>query len=104
MFQLAKDAKRLDITCVADTHNVLRSKIVRSLLWLQALKTASIDKARSEKKQLTQAKGANYKPLKKHHERYADVFAKLGYPIDLTKHQFPARKVISAKTQEDHRP
>jgi ADP-heptose:LPS heptosyltransferase len=100
LFQLAKDAKKLKITGVADTHNVLRSKIVRSLLWLQAVKTASIDKARGEKKQLTQAKGGKLQALKKTHERYADVFAKLGYPIDLTKHQFPARKVMSAKTQE----
>ena len=100
LFQLAKEAKGLDITCVADTHNVLRSKIVRSLLWLQAIKTASIDKARGEKKQLIQANGGELQPLKKTHERYADVFAKLGYPIDLTKHQYPARKVISAKTQE----
>jgi ADP-heptose:LPS heptosyltransferase len=100
LFQLAKDAKKLKITGVADTHNVLRSKIVRSLLWLQAVKTASIDKARGEKKQLTQAKGGKLQALKKTHKRYADVFAKLGYPIDLTKHQFPARKVMSAKTQE----
>jgi ADP-heptose:LPS heptosyltransferase len=100
LFQLAKDAKKLKITGVADTHNVLRSKIVRSLLWLQAVKTASIDKARGEKKQLTQAKGGKLQALKKTHERYADVFAKLGYPIDLTKHQFPKRKVMSAKTQE----
>lgn len=100
LLQLAKDAKELDITCVADTHNVLRSKIIRSLLWLQALKTASINKARGEKKQLINAKGGKLQALKKTHERYADVFAKLGFPINLTEHQFPARKVLSAKTQK----
>lgn len=100
LFQLVKDAKKLNITGVADTHNVLRSKIVRSLLWLQAIKAASIDKARSEKKLLTRTNGGKLQALKKTHERYADVFAKLGYPIDLTKHQFPKRKVMSAKIQE----
>ena len=100
LFQLAKDAKKLNITGVADTHNVLRSKIVKSLLWLQAIKVASIDKARSEKKLLTRANGGKLQALKKTHERYVDVFAKLGYPIDLTSHQFPKRKVMSAKTQE----
>ena len=100
LFQLAKEAKELDITCVADTHNVLRSKIIRSFLWLRGLKTASIDKARGDKKKLTRAKGGKLKALKKTHQRYADVFAALGFTIDLTKHQYPARKVLSVKTQK----
>ncbi len=100
LFRLSKESKNLGVTCVADTHNVLRSKIIRMLLWFRGLETAKIDKGRAKKKQLTQAKGGDIKPLKKTHQRYADVFTKLGFPIDLKKHQFPLRKVLSPKTQK----
>ena len=100
LFQLAKEAKKLDITFLADTHNVLRSKIIRSFLWLRGLKIATIDKARGDKKKLTQAKGGRLESLKNTHQRYADVFAALGFAIDLTQHKFPARKVLSANTQK----
>lgn len=100
LLRITKEAKNLGINCVADTHNVLRSKTIRTLLWLQGKKTASIDKGRAEKKQLTQASGKDIKPLKKTHQRYADVFAKLGYPIDLQRHQYPARKQLSAALQK----
>ncbi|MGK0386292.1 MAG: ADP-heptose:LPS heptosyltransferase, partial [Patiriisocius sp.] len=100
LLRIAKEAKNLGITSVADTHDVLRSKIIRTLLWLQGKKTASIDKGRAEKKQLTKANGKDLKPLKKTHQRYADVFAKLGYPIDLQTYQYPARKELSASLQK----
>tara|TARA_B100000795_G_scaffold250490_1_gene218713 strand:+ start:3990 stop:5024 length:1035 start_codon:yes stop_codon:yes gene_type:complete len=99
LLRLSQEAKNLGITCLADTHNVLRSKIIRTLLWFQGIETAGIDKGRAKKKQLIRAKGGEIKPLKKTQERYADVFAKLGYPIDLKTHQFPRRKALSPKTQ-----
>lgn len=100
LLRLATEAKKLGITKVADTHNVLRSKIVRSFLWMQGKKTAAIDKGRAEKKQLTHANGAAISQLKKTPQRYADVFATLGFAIDLKTHSFPLRKQLSNDLQK----
>lgn len=83
LVKLAKEAKATGIDAVADLHHVIRSKVITKFLKLQGLKTASIDKGREEKKALTSAKNKVFKPLKTTHQRYADVFAQLGFPIDL---------------------
>ncbi|GEQ84838.1 heptosyltransferase [Patiriisocius marinistellae] len=100
LFKLSTEANKLGIDAVADTHNVLRSKVLRFLLWLRQNKTASIDKGRAQKKELIQANGALIKPLKKTHQRYADVFEKLGFPIDLNKQKFPGRHRLTPLLQE----
>src|SRR5207253_2935595 len=41
------------IDAVADLHNVLRSQVIRKLFFLKGIKTAAIDKDRSEKKEFT---------------------------------------------------
>lgn len=99
LLRLAKDAKKLGVTHIADTHHVLRSTIVRRILWIQGKKTRAIDKGRAEKKHLIQTQGGALHPLKKTHQRYADVFAALGYPIELASHKFPKRKVLSHDLQ-----
>ncbi|WP_443634510.1 glycosyltransferase family 9 protein [Candidatus Marifrigoribacter sp. Uisw_064] len=98
LLQLAKQAKNLKIDGVADLHNVIRSKIITKYLNLKGVKTAAIDKGRSEKKQLTQ--GENFKPLKTSHQRYADVFEDLGYPLDLSKPVQKKQKNTSVKVKE----
>jgi ADP-heptose:LPS heptosyltransferase len=85
IYKLAKELRKLKIDTVADTHNVLRSKLLR--LFLFGIKKAIIDKGRLEKQQLVSHK--NFKQLKTTHERYADVFRQLNFKIDLSKHQFP---------------
>ncbi len=91
LYKLAKELKKLKITHVADTHNVLRSKIVRSFLMLFGIKNASINKGRAEKKALTRTKNKLFKQLKTTHERYADVFRNLDVKVDLSKHVFPKK-------------
>jgi len=86
IYKLAKQLKKLQIDAVADTHNVMRSKMLRFFLF--GLKKASINKGRADKKALTRTKNKIFKQLKTTHERYADVFRKLGFEIDLSKHQF----------------
>lgn len=81
---LAKELNQKHFTQVADLHNVLRSKIIRSILKLSGAKTAAIDKGRTEKKELTRTKNKIFRALKTTPQRYADVFEELGYPIDLT--------------------
>lgn len=56
---------------------------------------AQIDKGRQDKKALI--KGENFKPLKTTHERYADVFERLGFKVDLTHPVFPEKETLSPK-------
>ncbi len=97
IIKLANEAKDLGIDAVADLHNVIRSKIISKYLKFQGLKTAAIDKGRSEKKTLISAKGKNISQLKTTHQRYADVFEKLGFPIDFSTHIAPPKKRLSPK-------
>lgn len=85
LFKLYKTLKKLQITHVADLHNVLRSKILRTYFSFSGYKTAVIDKGRAEKKALTRVHHKVFKPLKTSHERYADVLRNLGFHVDLTK-------------------
>lgn len=85
--KLANELKKRSIDAVADTHNVLRSKILRTFLY--GKKKAVINKGRNEKKALVNH--TNFKQLKTTHERYADVFRSLGFTIDLSTHHFPKK-------------
>lgn len=84
LHKLYKELKELNSTHIADLHNVLRSKILRSYFKFTHSKTAVIDKGRAEKKALTRTKDKIFKQLKTSHQRYADVFAKLGFSVDLS--------------------
>lgn len=97
IIKLAEEAKDLGIDAVADFHNVIRSNIISKYLKFKGLKTAAIDKGRAEKKTLVTAKGETISQLKTTHQRYADVFEKLGFPIDLKKHIAPKKKNLSPK-------
>lgn len=76
IWRLSRQLKKLGITHVADTHNVLRSKILRSFL---GLPTAKINKGRTPKKTLTQTQNKVFKPLKTTVQRYVEVFKNLGF-------------------------
>lgn len=95
IIKLAKEAKSMGIDAVADLHNVIRSKILRTYFSFFGIKTAAIDKGRAEKKALTS--GVALKPLRTTHQRYADVFSALNLPIKLEDHSFPDRKPLSKR-------
>ena len=97
IINLAKEAKNLGIDAVADLHNVIRSRIITTYLKLKGIETATIDKGRAEKEALIAAKGQNIFPLKTTHQRYADVFEKLGFPMDLKHFVAPPRKRLAPK-------
>jgi len=83
-FRLFSDAKKKNkYQAVADLHNVLRSQLVRTLFRLSGTPVAAINKGRREKKELTRKKNKHLRQLKTTFQRYADVFAKLGFPIQL---------------------
>lgn len=97
LLRLYKELRRMRIYAVADLHNVLRSKIVTALFKFRGKKTATIDKARAEKKALTRAENKVFKPLKPVSQRHAEVFKALGFPIDMSAPVFPEKKELSAE-------
>lgn len=68
---------------LADLHNVFRTKVIRNILSFYSNGNASIDKGRKEKAKLTAKDNKELKPLASTHERYAQVFASLGFPVKL---------------------
>ena len=95
LWRLFQDLKALQIDAFADLHNVLRSKVVRSLLAMSGKKIAFVDKGRAEKKALTRAENKILQPLTTMFERHQLVFESLGFPIDLSQPKFPPKAKIS---------
>ena len=85
LYKLSKELKKLKFNAVADLHNVLRSKILKFFFF--GKKVVQLDKGRAEKKALVS--GAQFQQLKTTHQRYADVFKALGFPINLLNPTFP---------------
>ena len=94
LWRLFQDLKAFKIDAFADLHNVLRSKVVRSLVALSGKKMTFVDKGRAEKKALTRAENKIFQPLITMFERYQLVFETLGFPIDLSQPQFPPKAAI----------
>ena len=87
LYRLSKELLLTNFDAIADTHNVIRSKILRCFIF--GKQVAQIDKGRHEKKALVG--GQSFKQLKTTHQRYADVFKNLGYPLDLSQPTFPKK-------------
>lgn len=85
LFRELKKQYRFD--ALADLHNVLRSKIISFLFKATGIKTATIDKGRKEKKQLTRKENKRLVQLKTSFQRYADVFSSLDMPVILNTAQ-----------------
>lgn len=69
-------------THVADTHDVLRSKVIRFFMFLTLSKVAKIDKGRKEKDLMISSKKTE-PPLLHATERYMKVFEKLGFHSEM---------------------
>jgi ADP-heptose:LPS heptosyltransferase len=76
--QLKKD---IQYDAIADLHDVIRTKLLRFFL---TGKMAVIDKGRKEKEELTRPVNKELRPLRTNFQRYADVFEKLGFSVELT--------------------
>lgn len=86
IFQLFKELNRnKHFDAVADLHSVLRSHLLTSLFTLAGTKIAKLDKGRSEKKALTRKTGKICRQLTPMHERYAEVFRKIGLALQLDR-------------------
>jgi len=85
LYRLYLDLKTsFSFDSIADLHDVLRTKLLRSFFFFSGKPIAVINKGRSEKKKLTRQKHKLLKPLKSTFERYADVFRFLNLSVELT--------------------
>jgi ADP-heptose:LPS heptosyltransferase len=92
LLRLYSDLKKLNIDAFADLHNVLRSKIIGMLFSVSGKKTATVDKARAEKKALTRPENKVFKQLPMIYERHVKVFEELGFPFSLSNPEFPKKQ------------
>ncbi|MFV5694197.1 glycosyltransferase family 9 protein [Flavobacterium sp. LB3P122] len=97
LLRLFQDLKELNVDAFADLHNVLRSKIVRSLFALIGKKVASVDKGRVDKKALTQPENKVFKQLPTMFERHCSVFKELGFTVDLSSPIFPDKQALDTE-------
>lgn len=92
---LARELQNLGIDAVADLHNVLRSNILKVFFQLAGIPVKQVDKGRREKKALTRRNQKVFKRLKTTHQRYAEVFAGLGFPINISSVEFLHKRKLS---------
>ena len=95
LLRLFSDLRKLNIDLVADLHNVLRSKVVRTLFALSGKKIAATDKGRAEKKALTSLTNKVFAPVNAMVDRHVETFKQLGFSIDLANPQFPEKAILS---------
>lgn len=94
LLRLYQDLKALKIDAFADLHNVLRSKVVRTLFAVSGKKVASVDKGRKGKKELTRAENKIFKQQPSMFERHQKVFEQIGFTVNLTNPIFPQKAVL----------
>lgn len=70
-------------TAIADFHDVLRTKWLRTRFNLDQYRVEHINKHRRMKRQLVDSKHKVLQQLPTMFENYADVLSRLGYPIEL---------------------
>ena len=73
-------------TAIADLHSVLRSSYLRMRFNLDHYKVAHIDKHRKDRRRITSSSNKQLIQLPTSFQNYADVFARLGYPVNVQFH------------------
>jgi ADP-heptose:LPS heptosyltransferase len=95
LLRLFSDLRKLNIDAVSDLHNVLRSKIIRTLFVLNGKNVAATDKGRQDKKALTKLTIKAISPTKTMFDRHSETFEKLGFQINLNNPTFPEKAILS---------
>jgi len=100
LYRLQKELKALKVDAVADLHNVLRSNILKQYFKTSKIPFIQIDKGRVEKKALVAKTNKKFAPLPSTHQRYASVFEKLGYPLNLEESKLLKKESLKENTQK----
>lgn len=105
IFRLLRSVSRYRYTHIADVHDVLRTKVIRSYMSMLGREVAKIDKGRKEKKEMIATKVVA-PPLKPTTERYMEVFEELGFVAEMSftnffefkeRSLYPLRAVVTEK-------
>lgn len=80
LLQTVKQLRRARFTAVADLHDMLRTRLIRSSVGADRVET--VNKARRLRRELTAGKSREFQPS--YIERYREVFARLGFNAELT--------------------
>lgn len=84
VFQLGQDLKKLGpYDAVLDLHSVIRSWLLSAQFSILGVPVFRIDKGKKAKGKLTRKHRKVRQRLKPSYQRYADVFAKAGFPVVL---------------------
>ena len=107
--KIYRNLKSGNYDAVADLHDVLRTKFLRTCFNMNGTQVAVVDKRRKDRKALI-GNGLTHEPLKPMPERYADVFRSLGLSVDLLQRMkinlrgenfTPVRNVTGQKNKEE---
>jgi len=100
LYRLYKALKQTKPQRIADIHHNLRSRILRLFFRLSFTQVKAIDKGDAERKRLTHPTKKTMKPLTPQHYRYVEVFSRLGFALDVDKHEFPIKPGLSKSSLE----
>ncbi|MEE6127053.1 glycosyltransferase family 9 protein [Chryseobacterium arthrosphaerae] len=81
--------KEFNPDCIANLHDVIRTKILDKIYVRKGFKVFKIDKGKEEKEHLTDVWNLEKVQLKKTVERYADVFRDMGFSVELSNRLRP---------------
>ena len=82
LYRLFRKLKKLKKwSAVVDLHNVIRSKVLRTLFRLSGITCVAVDKNRAGRKKLTARKKKQFVPLRTMQRQYMHAFAKVGINI-----------------------
>ena len=84
LVRLFRELRREGYDTVADLHDVIRGKVIRTLFTLSGARTAHIDKGRNEKRTLVRDGASAHRPLPTSFDRYEAVFCQLGLLVHTT--------------------
>ena len=94
IWTLFSELKKTPFSGVADLHGVLRTYLLSFLFITIFFRVKQINKGRISKHRLIREKNKKFQPLTPTIFRYADVFRKLGFSINIEDHEFPDKKPI----------
>ena len=97
IFALYKDIKELNPFGIVDLHGSMITNILRLFFFFSSILYKKIHKGRIERKSLTRKNNKVLVPLTPVIHRYGDVLRKIGFPVDLSDHEFPLKFITPKK-------
>ncbi len=97
LLTLYSDIKKLDPIGIVDLHGSLRTNFLKFFFFFSSIRYKKIHKGRIEKRLLTRKKNKVLVPLTPTIHRYSDVLRKIGFPVDLSDHEFPLKPITPKK-------